>query len=1264
MTNSLQVGKKAFTIAVAAATILWTVGFAAFVPMQAQAASFGDLIKGETLSTVYYYGSDGQRYSFPNEKTYTSWYSDFSGVKTITDSELANITLAGNIAYRPGSRWVKITSDNKVYAVSTNGAVRWVESEAVAKGLAGDNWNQFIDDVPDVFFVDYTVGASLTSAAKGYDGMLWTDGTSSYLVSDGKLRTVSAAGVSANGFSAGMTLAGTGFVKAQVTAGTAVTSKLASLTDAAQMVTTDTYAATQDVTVSLAASSPSASTILNGQGLAHISTLKFTNPTSTEVKVKKLSLKRTGVSSDTTLPAIYLFDGWTRVTDSGTLSSGVVSWNDALGLFAIPAGGSVEMMVRSNIGDSTGETVGVSLLSGANVEFLGSYAATGSFPLASATHTIAAAPDTFTSVSFANTATPAAADIDAQDGYTVWTNTVTVSSNENYLNVIRFRNIGSVNAEDVQNWKLFVDAVQVGGTVAQQDADGYVTFDMSAAPVRMKTGNRAFKLTADIVGGTDRTVTPSLRNAADAVFVDEDYNQADLVLKADPTAFSAITAGAQTVNTGSLTVAVTNDSPSDKVVLGASDVTLGKWTLKASGESMKVENLRFSFTSSLGSPTLAAATSTSSMRNGAVYADGNQIGSTTTLNEDSHATLAYTEYTFGSSLIVVPGTPVTVELRADIFDNDGTDSFADGTTVTANMVVGSANVLRMSTATYVNSSAQAANQVEVDQGTVTLAKNTTYANQTIVAPKTNYKVGSWVVTASSSNEDVNITSLVLSLDGSTAEAAGDLTNLYVKYGPSANMTESTQIATAILTSTGNTWNINHLLPEGSTMYVDAYADVISGASVTTILGDLVTTGTTTNSAQDANGSSVDGQEITIGSGSFTSALDGSSPSAMIAAGGQEVAAAKYKFQSQNDDYTIKSVQLSLTSSAAAGGVATMAKLYDGDTLLGSAPFVITSGDSVTNGAALIEGLSVPVAAGSYKVLTGKLVLNEIGTGNGWTQTNSALSLDVVKAYNSQGSLYETAAGYTTDRDGNELRVYKSYPKVEVVPLSNSTLVNGSAFDFYKFTITAKGGDVAIKQLALPFTFSDGLGSGDVDTMESLEIDLMKLYKNGVDVSTNKTAVVLQTDSGRDAEGEDTGMSEDLDSTLYVIWDTGEEVISEGETVTYTLRGTPRQFNSDGDTGETDSFSVYLNGDDSTNLNDSRLADVCLDDTGTGDIWQLGDTASVDAACTATDTNSTAYNFIWSDISSATHGSGETDAPDWTNGYLVLDLDLEGETWSK
>lgn len=116
----------------------------------------GDLIKASGQA-VYYYADDGKRYVFPTEKTYKSWYVDFSSVKTITDSELAAITIGGNVTYRPGVRLVKVTTDPHVYAVEGR-ELRWVTNEALAQSIFGDDWASQVDDLPDAFFVNYTIG--------------------------------------------------------------------------------------------------------------------------------------------------------------------------------------------------------------------------------------------------------------------------------------------------------------------------------------------------------------------------------------------------------------------------------------------------------------------------------------------------------------------------------------------------------------------------------------------------------------------------------------------------------------------------------------------------------------------------------------------------------------------------------------------------------------------------------------------------------------------------------------------------------------------------------------------------------------------------------------------------------------------------------------------------------------------------------------------------------------------------------------------------
>lgn len=122
----------------------------------------GSLVKAST--DAVYYVQYGTRYAFPSEKTYFTWYTDFSQVQTITDAELASYPLGGNITYRPGTRMLKMVSDPKVYAVDGKN-LRPIASESVAREIFGVDWARQVDDLPEPFFTNYTVGASVTAAS-------------------------------------------------------------------------------------------------------------------------------------------------------------------------------------------------------------------------------------------------------------------------------------------------------------------------------------------------------------------------------------------------------------------------------------------------------------------------------------------------------------------------------------------------------------------------------------------------------------------------------------------------------------------------------------------------------------------------------------------------------------------------------------------------------------------------------------------------------------------------------------------------------------------------------------------------------------------------------------------------------------------------------------------------------------------------------------------------------------------------------------------
>jgi hypothetical protein len=307
---------------------------------------------------------------------------------------------------------------------------------------------------------------------------------------------------------------------------------------------------------------------------------------------------------------------------------------------------------------------------------------------------------------------------------------------------------------------------------------------------------------------------------------------------------------------------------------------------KAAGEKVKIEWLRISVT--------ASDASVGNLRNGAVYANGVQIGSTTDIKEDSQST-PYTQYSFGSSLIVVPGTPTVLEVKSDIFDNDGTNHVSADDTLRINIEGGDFNNASGQTSLVTIDAPSAdvsANTVTVKEGALTLSKYTAYTNATVVTPLDNFKLAHFTLTADTT-EAVNVTTIQVNLN---ANASSNTTNMYVKYG-----TQTTSVKATV--SNTNSWSINYQLSAGQTVDVTVFGNVSANAASGTLVASVLVSGTTVGSAAAVNTNSnagLAGQTITVGTGTLTRAVDSTSPQASIVSGGQSAEAGKFRFTASND----------------------------------------------------------------------------------------------------------------------------------------------------------------------------------------------------------------------------------------------------------------------------------------------------------------------------------------------------------------------------
>ncbi len=800
--------------------------------------------------------------------------------------------------------------------------------------------------------------------------------------------------------------------------------------------TTTTTTGTGTVSVMLDPASPASGVIIAGQSVATLAIFKVSNTGSTPSKVTMLKLKRTGVSADTTMSNVYLYNGSSRITDAATVAQGVVSFNDASGIVTVPAMSSVMLAVRSDIAAGTnGQTLGVMLtdVSADGVALTG-------LPISGAQMSIAATPSGMTTVDFNTTTSPtAAASIDPQHDFTMWQNAVTIGSRDALLSAMRFRQIGSAQAGDLANFRLFVDGVMVGSAVASTDARGYVNFAFPT-PLTLKAGNRTIKLVGDIVGGSNRTFQFSLQQAADAEIWDSQLN-VPVLATANSSTFSARTIGLQTVNQGTLTITRTTDSPSGNVVLNGSSVSLGKFTFRAAGENMRVENLNIGFSHN-GSTTLA-----SQIRNGAIFANGVQVGSTQNILNSG------TQFNLGSALVVMPGSDVTVEIRGDVYNPvSAGGAFVANNTITANILApASANVYRMMSYGYVSNGTASGNQLTVASGALTLAKYSAYANQTVTVPQTAYKLGDFRLTSASS-EGVNLDTITVVLSGTVT----DITNLYVVYGTKTTSVKATGAAS-------QSWSINEPFAANSTMSVAVYGTLASTASgiysaSTTVSGTSQVSGNAVSSA-----SNVAGQLNTVANGSLTTAVDASTPVNANVVGLTMPKVASFKYTSLYDTFTLKDIGVTV------GGV-------DNASAISNMVFKVGAtevGRTAMNGtAATGTGLNVTVPANGSVVVDVYTDLGPIGVGAATTSQNVAVTLSSTKYMNSNGVVsYEN-----TSRAGNATYVFKTKPTISNVALPTTVLTTGTVTIGQVMVTADAGGSLAWRRLVWNVATSSPSGS--------------------------------------------------------------------------------------------------------------------------------------------------------------------------------------------
>jgi len=818
------------------------------------------------------------------------------------------------------------------------------------------------------------------------------------------------------------------------------------------------------LSASLASDNPAAGTIVQKQALAPLAHFQVNGSGA----VTSVELKRLGISADSVLEDVFLFVNGVRVSDSGNVSSGMITFNNAAGLFQ--AGNVVA--VKADIADAAaaGSTVGIQLtkLNTSTVSVSGNLM------------NVAAAP-TLATVDISTATGPG--DFNPQNDVNVWQATFNVGNEDVYFKRFSIREIGSIDSAHVRNLRLFVDGVQVA-TDMDLDADGYASFLMNH---RMLIGNRTIKVLADVVGGSGRTMSFSLRGSYDVELMDEAYNVGVEATASGASTNFPVTAASGIVGSATVTVSKATNSPSGDVIDDATNVALARFDIKAFGEAVKIETLAVR-------ASVSSVDTVDGLQNGRLLINGVQYGSTAALLTTGATTSFTTNFTLAA------GATATVEIQADMKDTTGSEvGTGDVVSILLDNQVGNAQGVSSANSINVPGTTIEGNNLTVVTGTSSLAKYTAYANQTVVIPRQGVKLGHYVLTGSSA-EDISVNSIEVGFNGGDQWTASQLSNVYLNVENFGNTAPKTTVSS----TSSSSYNVTFTLAKNTTRKIEVWGDVgtftVFGTN-DTMATDMKVYGSTVSSGATANTAVVAGQTLTAGTGSIASSLDSSSPVEALVADAMSIDAATFKWTSTNDSGTITEVVLKVGAAVDAGAIANV-KLMDGGTQLRIGSL---SGTSVT-----FSGLSVPVPANGNKSLTVALDLGTVGVNNASSSANAKITLDSYKAADGSGTQY-TGGDLATDRAGNSLYVHASYPTLSTSYSGlSTTLTTGTNQILSRFVIAPNGGEMTWKKTIFTVEKTGG-AAGD----PSLASSSFKLY----DVTSGgRTEVVGTFTAGSGATG--------------------------------------------------------------------------------------------------------------------------------------------------
>lgn len=1271
------------------------------LPGAASAATLasGDLIKASGPA-VYYYGSDAKRYVFPNENTFFSWFMDFSSVKTITDSELAAIQIGGNMTIRPGTKLVKITTDPKVYAVSPCGVLHWVESESVATSLFGSSWARRVVDVPDAFFVNYSVGSSVATAVHPDGSLISKDGYT-YVVWNGQARKLVGAGMSANMYNAANALPTT----ISYPMGADVTGRESALSDGACIA--QGPVATGSLTVALASDTPAGATLPKNSSGSMLAKFNLTGGAAAAT-VTGFSIHRVGVGAVSDFSNLYLYDAnGTRLTTGRSLnsSSNKVEFN---GLnMVVGAGQTVSVVLVGDVAapSTTGGQHAFEIMDAASVVTSATGTTIGgSFPVRGNTFVVGTA--SAARLDITKGSTPADANVGSTQ---VEISNFRLAANTNDIEVRRVTLFqgGDISNSDLRNFNLYQGATLVA-TASAVTGSGQIVLNFNP-PYLIPSGNtRVFSLRADISGRSGRSIRTYVEFSTDVYAVDRTYGSGAQVCTTssgtctsgsfDGSSFSSCSSAGNNIclstKGGQLTVAF-NGPATQNVAKGQNGVVLYNFALTSQSSQLEIRNMSIVLGSIDGGRVCPGSGNTCTddfFKNVRIVdtATGQALQGPTSASAGTiTGTGATSTLSYSNSVYLQVGQTRNLSVLADLANSDDS-SFKDHSYNVTFSAFGSNDIRVVDTGEYlvpstsvVPSSAITGNTLTVKSASLSATLASNPSSMTVVKKQQNVPALG-INFQSGAQSDVTVTAVKVTGKSGYEGASAAASQLRTTVSSCGLFDGTTQVGLSMTPdSTGvmNFTNLNWRMVRGANkilMVQCTMGSVLGGATYDTFQLGLVNGSdditaqdqdsnsvTATTSAQlAANGtSSSPSVAITVRNKGTVSIVSDSMQQSTIlvppAVGQPETwyPVAQFSANAQYEDMRIE--RLLVTSTGDAASITGIAIAKDGTMLgnpsslsgtisgsqdldLSASPIIVPKDNSVRfqlwARLASVRASSTSVA-GTPAARSGNLFSLGIAAGNTSGEYDSNYSSSFNAKVVGLGSGERVYASGSTTR-GNSFEIRKTKPVVSVATAS-SVLNNNSVFPLMTFTVGAdSAGSISLKKLSFSFSKS-------TTTASAMSLSTFKMFKAGDEmdsslytiVDTNGTAL---TSAGVWPVASTTGR-------IVVVF-TNPEVIS-GQGYEYSLRANVAAALPG------DSVSVgFLTGASATPVTGYLTSSSAA--TNFNSVNLPGPNLNTTTSGTLVVTNP--GTFVWSDRSE-TSAPGSATSGDWTDDLYVRRFDTVSYT---